>query len=475
MRCYKLFFGFVLLSLILFSSVGCQKKEKKQTPQKQEKLLVVFDTGLSKGIVLTDVKSRADTLISYALYLPSGYTTSKKWPVIFCFDAQSRGKLPLMLYKDLAEKYGYILIGSNNSRNGMEWSTNKEQIAKMVNDAIGRLAINQQRLYTMGFSGGARVACQVAIDLAKIQGVIGCAAGFPQLEKQIETDFCYIGFSGDEDFNRMEMIRLDESLSTSGIPYFINFYKGKHDWPPATVMNEGFLWLEFNAYRNNLAPVNQSLVLAFYKQTDEEAIRASKSKNTWELYHLLKKAFVFLNSLTDISVFNRQLAELERSEKMKKIKILHQEMQAHEVQKQEEYRNYLNSKSIEWWKKEVELLNAAKRNKSGYDESAMAKRLLNYISLMTNLGATSALNNKQPEAAAYFLEIYSLVDPENPDYFYLSAYFYALQGNTEKSLLFLKRAVKYGYKDKNKLLSDATFSTIRQQKDFEEIINSIKD
>lgn len=243
MRISKQLFGLVIMILILFSSSACQKKMKKQTGHKQEQPAIVYDTSQPKGIILPDVKTRTDSTINYALYLPSNYSTSKNWPIILIFDAQSRGKLPLELYKDLAEKYGYILIGSNNSKNGIDWNVNKEQIKTLINDVFRRFAIDQQRVYTMGFSGGARVACLVAIDLAKIQGVIGCAAGFPQLDKPIETPFCYIGFSGDEDFNRVEMIRLDESLNSSVMPFYIRFYKGKHDWPPLVIMNEGFLWL----------------------------------------------------------------------------------------------------------------------------------------------------------------------------------------------------------------------------------------
>ena len=33
-----------------------------------------------------------------------------------CFDAHGKGLLPVELYKDEAEKYGYIVVGSNNSK-----------------------------------------------------------------------------------------------------------------------------------------------------------------------------------------------------------------------------------------------------------------------------------------------------------------------------------------------------------------------
>lgn len=470
----KLFLGSVFLFLILFSSSACQKKSKKHSQQKKELTEIQYDTSQQKGTVLPEIISRADSTIRFALYLPKNYSISKNWPVVFFFDAQARGKLPLELYKDLADKYGYILIGSNNSKNRTDWSVNKEEIQKLINDAFGRFAIDQQRVYTSGFSGGARVACLVAIDLAKIQGVVGCAAGFPELNKPIETPFCYLGFSGDVDFNRVEMERLDESLASSGLPYYISYYKGKHDWAASEFMNDGFLWLEFNAYKNNLSPKNESLISEFKKQIVTESSLAKKGGNTWAFYLSLKKGLTFLNGLTDVSEYNNQIAELEKSDKLQKAKAAQKKLMEQEVSKQDEYTANLSSKGIEWWKQEIATLNKKAANSNNPDEGTLAKRLLNFVSLMSNMSVNNNLTSKQPEATLFFLTIYGMADPKNPDYFYLSAIFFAEQSNVEKALSSLRNAVKYGYKDKKNLLNNAAFDMIRKNKSFDEIVQSIK-
>jgi dienelactone hydrolase len=475
MRYFKLVAGLVLMILIIFSAFGCKKKTKKHVEQKPEEQVVVYDTTSAKGIILADVKTRTDSAISFALYLPSAYAISRNWPVIFIFDAQARGKLPVELYKELAEKYGYILIGSNNSKNRVEWDVNKLEINKLISDAFGRFAIDKQRVYTMGFSGGARIACLVALDLAKIQGVIGCAAGFPELNKPLDKSFCYIGFSGDEDFNRVEMVKLDENLASTGLPFYIRYYKGKHDWAPASIMNEGFLWLEFNSYKSNLSAKNETYLADFKKQIDDEINKAEKTKNNWEQYNTLKKAFTFLNNVTDISDYNNKLAALERSDKIKKIKADQQNMFSKEISKQEEYRTEINKGNLEWWKKEIGIIYKTAASKNNSPETFMAKRLKNYISLIANSAATNALAGNQTEASAFFLSVYSMADPYNPDFFYLSAYFFARENKVDQSLMFLRNAVKAGYKDKKKLQTDQTFDVLRQNKAFNDIVNSIKE
>ena len=60
-----------------------------------------------------------DTSQSYEVYLPSGYPAQKKWPVIFVFDPHGNGKLAVEHFKEAAEMFGYVVLGSNNSRNGL--------------------------------------------------------------------------------------------------------------------------------------------------------------------------------------------------------------------------------------------------------------------------------------------------------------------------------------------------------------------
>ena len=79
---------------------------------------------LPRGETIPDVRCADDALQGYALYLPSCYTADREWPVIFAFDPGGRGLNPVERYKKAAEKYGYIVAGSNNSRNG-SWDVSK--------------------------------------------------------------------------------------------------------------------------------------------------------------------------------------------------------------------------------------------------------------------------------------------------------------------------------------------------------------
>src|ERR1700733_12270404 len=140
--------------------------------------LTLYAEDLPTGRIIDDVKCAADPSQSYALYLPSNYSAGRTWPVILAFSPMARGRVPVERLQEAAEKYGYILAGSNNSRNG-DWQTSQEAIRSMPADIGAKVSVDLKRVYTAGFSGGARVAMQVALGSGKIAGVIACSASFP--------------------------------------------------------------------------------------------------------------------------------------------------------------------------------------------------------------------------------------------------------------------------------------------------------
>jgi poly(3-hydroxybutyrate) depolymerase len=157
-----------------------------------------------RGEIVESVACKSDPQQSYALYLPSHYTPDKKWPMLYAFDPGARGKLPVSLFKDAAEKFGFVVVGSNNSKNGI-------QVAAVVQtlwaDTHARLSIAEKRIYTTGFSGGSRVAFATALAYqGAVAGVIACSASFPgNASPAPGLAFVVFATTGTEDFNFPEM------------------------------------------------------------------------------------------------------------------------------------------------------------------------------------------------------------------------------------------------------------------------------
>jgi|SRR5579871_684782 len=215
-----------------------------------------YGDDVPRGQIIDSLKCLADASQSYALYLPSNYSPDRKWNVILAFDPGGRGRRPVERYQAAAEKYGYILAGSNNSRNG-PWDVSLSASQAMWADVAKRFSINPQRVYTAGHSGGSRVAMRIALDNPrKIAGVFAHSAAFPD-EPQTSLGFPVFGTAGTEDFNYLEMREFDNYVTSA---HRVVIFEGGHSWPPGDLAVAAVEWMEVQAMKSGKRPQDKQLM-----------------------------------------------------------------------------------------------------------------------------------------------------------------------------------------------------------------------
>src|SRR6185436_3665884 len=138
----------------------------------------------------------------------------KPWPTVFCFDPRARGKVAIERFAEAADKLGYIVVCSNNSRNGLNWTTVADIFSNFWDDVHSRLHVDEKRTFAAGFSGGSRLATTFASRCRGcLAGVIGSGAGFPgDIAPDAKAPFAYYGIVGIDDFNFGEMWQLEKRL-----------------------------------------------------------------------------------------------------------------------------------------------------------------------------------------------------------------------------------------------------------------------
>ena len=303
----------IILVTVAFFLISCGSgsgNENNEAVAAQSSTVVAYDNSLAKGKVLDGVICKSSNMNSYALYLPSYYSPDKKFPCIFFFDSHARGALPIKNYRDIAEKYGFILVGSNVSKNGTQWPVTNEGVKVLMEDARARINIDPKRIYTCGFSGGSRVASSVAILDGGIAGVIGCAVGFPSVENPFQNKFDYFGMVGNFDFNLSDMEMLDEALGQNGFAHQLLTFNGKHEWPPVSDFETGVLWMQAHAMKENLQVKNDTLITALKNDYAKRIAAARTSGDLIKEYELSDGIVNVLDGLTDISSYKKQLADL---------------------------------------------------------------------------------------------------------------------------------------------------------------------
>jgi len=263
------------------------------------------DSPFPTGQIVPDVVCAADSSHGYALYLPREYSTARAWPIIFAFDPGGRGRVPVERYQAAAEQFGYVIVGSNNSRNGSQ--DRAKVVAVLTTDVMKRFRIDERRVYTAGMSGGARVALIVALGSKAVAGVIASSAGYPDSKPRKTLPFPIFSTAGTEDFNRLEMRRLDEALTT---PHRLVVFNGGHTWLSSELATEAVEWMELRAMQDGIAPRESRLIDAMFARRAAAAEGAGSPK---DLYLAARAMVDDFTGLKDVSKHAARAAELERN------------------------------------------------------------------------------------------------------------------------------------------------------------------
>ncbi len=204
-----------------------------------------------KATTVTCVDDPAQT---YDCYLPGKYQAARKWPILYCFSPSANGRAFVKHYKDVCEKHGWIVVASNNSKNG-PWGPIKAAMDAMWKDTQARFSTHPTRCYSTGWSGGSGAAFDMAANHPKrFAGVIPIAVGsgwdrtLPRLPEHISVFFVI----GDKD--SMAFVKNQSAtLKAKGHKTRVEVFKGGHVWPPKKVVEQGVDWLQNLAPRPNPA------------------------------------------------------------------------------------------------------------------------------------------------------------------------------------------------------------------------------
>ncbi len=249
---------------------------------------------LKTGVVTPKVTCGAQPEQSYALYLPSHYTHEKRWPIVYAFDPGARGSMPVELMKDAAERYGYIVAGSNNSHNGA-WKPEADAAQAMFQDTHTHLTIDNNRVYFAGFSGGARLASSLAQRCNCAAGVLLNGAGFSlSAPPAANATFSVFAAVGTFDFNYGEVLELDATLGSLHYAHSLRRFDGPHQWAPASVMDEALAWFRLISMRDGHEERDMDFVKTQATEVEKRAKTLEASGDpygTWKEYRQAADTF----------------------------------------------------------------------------------------------------------------------------------------------------------------------------------------
>ena len=277
-----------------------------------------FAQDVKPGEIHASVTVQEDPGYSYALYLPSNYTPQKRWPILLAFDPFGRGVSPVKLFQKGAEEYGFIVVGSNNSRN---FSDPSKAIRLTWDDVIHKFSIDPRGFYTTGLSGGARVASSIAIACKTcVAGVIACAAGLPQNTKTLPETTEWFLATGTIDFNYPEMLQLHENLDKHHLVNRLDVFEGPHGWMPPDMAEEALAWLHLRAMIKGTVLMDKGFIEAEFKKRTDSAHASLEKGDVLSAWRADQDIVNDFGKLRDVTAAEQQLKRLEGSKDLQRAK-----------------------------------------------------------------------------------------------------------------------------------------------------------
>ncbi len=421
------------------------------------------------GRLLEKVACSKDTSQTYALYVPTSYTPKTSSPIIFCFDPGARGLEPVKRLRDAAEKHGYIVAGSLNSRNG-PWTANAAAIQAMVGDVQAHLNLDPKRIYTAGLSGGARVATQLALSgLAK--GVIACSAGFPASEEGMpaKLPFVFFGTAGTEDFNLREMTLLDGELDDMRAVHRIVVFEGGHEWAPASLLGTAVEWLVLNEMRAGTRVRDETFISATLAAR-KAAIPAAPVGELWRANKEIAADFA---KLADVADYEKKAKELAASREFKDWRKAERALMNREDALLSDLADAAGD-SPTAMRKKVTALRAQADAPTDSVERKMARRVLASFAASAREGVKGLIEAGDYDTATSLLETAIAIHPEQSRNYFELARVHALSGAKKKALDALQQVAEHGYSDAQRLETEPAFAKLKADPAWSALVQKIK-
>jgi dienelactone hydrolase len=442
---------------------------------------------LPHGSVIDTVTIDGPQHYSYALYIPSDYKPSKAWPVIFSMDPAARGIIPVQVFKAFADHYGYIVAGSNNSRNGPIKKA-LPAVKAMMSDVAHKLHIDNKRIYLTGFSGGARLASYIAVKDRMITGVIACGAGFPSnIQPNSDLSFSFVSTVGNAGMNYPEMIGLRLKLNVAHIPNHLIVFNGTHQWADSASAREAIRWLQLDAMRRRLIPADKNFVQRYYAYQIHKTNRYEKNQEYTDAYRTLQqtkedlKAFAFINTkaiIAKIKILEKNKAFQKDLRKEQKIRSIENDriqiyLSAFRAILNVRFDRADELKSSGWWKDHIKEIHHW-LDSSDPDYVLLGKRLDQFLKANAyEYHRTIEQYWHDYHRLVWLDQVWVLLYPESAKVHYLLARSFILDKQFDNGLKSLSKAIDLGYNDYENLKTNPDFKSVRDRPEFQHILKKI--
>lgn len=432
-----------------------------------------------RGKLAENIATRSDPTQTYTLYLPTKYDAMKRQPLLFVFDPRGRATIAAELFKDAAEEYGWVIISSNQTRSDDDGSANAKAIRALMPE-IGRYAIDPRRVYAAGFSGTAILSRSIGVTSKLLAGVIGVGGRMVEQNPPSKFDFAHYGFAGDADFNHREMRALDDLLEREKKIHRFQEFSAEHRWFPPELAREAIEWMEVVAMKQQLRPRDEALFAklsaadlakAQTLEADGKRIDAMRRYREIAQTYASEEATTAWKRLESDASVQREVKDIARWDEFEQRTIATLFSQIASIFTRLREDDVLPTSSV--LARELGVADLQRRAKKEGAEGATARRLLEALYTHTSYYLVESLMQKKDyDLAATVLGVALTIHDDRWPAWYNLAAAQARSGSKRRALESLEKAVAAGFTNREQLLADEDFASLRGEARFQALLAS---
>jgi predicted esterase len=437
---------------------------------------------LTKGQINEAIACVRDPSQTYSVYVPLSYDPNRKQPALLVFDPRGRGTLAAGIFRPAAERLGWIVISSNDTRSDGSMEPNLKALAALWPEVNERYASDAKRIYAAGFSGGGILTLLLGLQTGALAGVINCGGRLPAELALEKARFAHYGAAGRFDFNHLAMSEIDVLYERLALPHRLDAFEGGHEWLPPELATRALTWLEVVAMKDATRPRDDELVRTLVA-TDLAAGARLEELARWveasRLYESMVRTLDGLHPLEEIRARLARLAEGGRLEAARR-----DERSADELERVAERRmagafDALRAAegpmSLAAFKAPTRHEDLEKKAAGTGAEAEAARRALESLFVQASFNLPREFEAKGQRAkAALSLQLAAELKPAAAVVHYNLACTLARLGDRKNALAALEQAVARGFDDLAQISEDPDLAPLRAEARYKALVDRLR-
>ncbi len=434
---------------------------------------------LKKGSVVDSLRINDSIPESFALYLPKTFDPIKRWPVLFVYDMQGRGRQTVNMFRGAAEKEGYILVSSNSVHDSLPIAKNIRISSRLFSSIGTLLPIDPNRVYTGGFAGGARLAAVIPSFIRSVEGVLLCGATIPNTEVlTTKNPFHVVGIVGNRDFNYPATLSVEKFLNKLRFPNQLLIFDGGQEWPKTEYLAKAMEIFTLSAMAKNNIARDSSYVDRTFAENLSMVDTLVRTQQPLMAYKLLNETLDVYQPHKNIDSLRERAKTLKRSRAYKNQNRSQNNAFFKESFLKEDYAYYLeedvrtyNYNNLGWWTYQMEEISKYESHPSAAIQQ-MGARLRGYVNALIadTIDVVQLAEQVDLEALNLLWMLKTITDPKAYENYLKVITNSALIDDYGTALFYLEELLKNGYTDKAKLYTLENTALLRITPEFNAIV-----